>query len=173
MGATPTPPLVAPTPQAGMSLGAFSGVLGLASALTSLAGGISSVFVGYRQAKELEKRAIREARRIRRAGDKILGAQTVAYAHAGVTQRGTPQDVRNDSIAEIEREVFRSTQGFEDAANRGINAGFLGFADAASQAGLTIATTAAGSPGASALFSRTGFGGSSSFVLPKLGGSGT
>ncbi len=127
-------------------------VLGAGSSLVSLGGGIASVFVGYRQAKELEERAVREAARIRRAGNKILGAQTVAYAHAGVTQQGTPQDVRNDSIAEIEREVFRSTQGFEDAANRNISAGFLNLSGALSQASLTASTTVAGKPGAPALF---------------------
>jgi hypothetical protein len=130
--------------------------LGYGSAAVSLGGGIASVFVGYRQAKELEDRAVREAAKIRRAGDRILGAQTVAYAHGGVTQQGTPQDIRNDSIAEIEREVFRSTQGFEDAANRNIDMGWLNLSGALSQAATTVATTKAGKPGATALFGRTG-----------------
>ena len=134
----------------------LSQTLGGLSALTSLGGGVASVFVGYRQARELEDRAIREAARIRRAGDKVLGAQTVAYAHAGVTQQGTPQDVRNDSIAEIEREVFRSTQGFEDAGNRAINAGFLGLTAGLSDAALSTAVAVSGKPGTSALFSRSG-----------------
>jgi hypothetical protein len=145
-------------------------ILGYTSAATSLGGGIASVFVGYRQAKELEDRAVREAARIRRAGDKILGAQTVAYAHGGVTQQGTPQDIRNDSIAEIEREVFRSTQGFEDAANRNIDMGWLNLSGALSQAALTAASTSAGKPGAPALLTRSGPVGG--LVLPKLGGGG-
>lgn len=146
------------------------GLLGGFSALTSLGGGVASVFVGYRQAKELEDRAIREASRIRRAGDKVLGAQTVAFAHGGVTQTGTPQDIRNSTIAEIEREVFRSTQGFEDAANRNIDMGFLNLAGALSQAALTASSTRAGKPGAPALFTPSGpIGG---IRLGAAGGSG-
>jgi hypothetical protein len=112
------------------------------SALASLGGGIASIFVGYRQARELEKQAEAEARRIRRAGDKILGAQTVAYAHAGVTQAGTPANVRDDSIAEIEREVYYSTMKFENAANRQRSEGVQGLAAGLSDAGTTIATGA-------------------------------
>jgi hypothetical protein len=106
--------------------------LGLLGAFTSLAGGITSIAVGFREARELERRAITEARRIRRAGDRVLGAQTAAYAHAGVTQQGTPQDVRNDTIAEIERDVFRMSQGYEAQANQAIGIGIMSFLDSTS-----------------------------------------
>ena len=147
MSDTQTP---AATPS-GLDFGQF---LGGVSSLASLGGGLASVFVGFRQAKELRGRAVREAKRIRRAGNRVLGAQAVAYAHAGVTASGTPQTVRNDSIAEIEREVFRSTQGFEDAANRVQSAGILNLPAGLSDAGTTIALTEIGRPGASALFNR-------------------
>jgi hypothetical protein len=143
----------APTPSSsGISGGTL---LGGASALASLAGGISSVIVGFRQARELEKQAIAEARRIRRAGNRILGAQTVAFAHAGVTQQGTPQDVRNDSLAEIERDVARSTQQFENAANRVRGEGILNLAAGISDAGTAAALTSMGKGGSTALFGRT------------------
>jgi hypothetical protein len=130
------------------------GILGTGSALTSLAGGISSILVGYRQARELEKQAQEEAKRIRRAGNRVLGAQTVAYAHAGVTQAGTPGDVRADSIAEIEREVSNSMQKFENAANNKRSEGIQGLTAGMSDAALTTALTAKGKGGTAALFGR-------------------
>lgn len=140
-------------------------LLGGASALTSLAGGISSVIVGYRQARQLEKQAVAEARRIRRAGNRIVGAQTVAFAKAGVTGQGTPQDVMNDSLAEIEREVARSTQQFENAANRVRGEGIQNLSASVSDAGTTGALTVMGKGGMPALFGRSSRPGPTSGIL--------
>lgn len=141
-----------------------TGTLGALGALASLGGGIAGIYVGYREAKQLEQAAVREARRIRRAGDRVLGAQTASYAHAGVTQQGTPQDVRNDTIAEIEREVFASTQQFDAAVDRSRIEGVMALADSLQHSAYTLFITGdsqkspAATKAATALYGRNTLG---------------
>ena len=86
-----------------------------ASAATAVAGGVAQVAAGKaaNQDAKAEARMLREIGEIeaadkRRETRRLIAAQQVAFAGAGVdTQVGTPLDVLGDTVAEAELEALR------------------------------------------------------------------